>query len=221
MKWPLTWLCLALAPILFTGCRTATDVHTLGDTLMDKLTAEPLTARLWDTDCTGPAPSPNLEVFQTKNHRDFIVVYDDDRVTDGNYTRRAYLLYANEKRIEAGNRPRFTSVRRAERLQPIPVETNFMARANPTNLPRLKAVLLSNHDYFDLVSDDRYVGTFTLPVYVNRSGPARRVLLTPPAMLSDATLYSSFVAGFAAFVCCAWVDGAVHGGGNNRQPPSD
>jgi hypothetical protein len=188
-KWMMPFV-LALLGLIVSGCDTVSD--------------QPMTARLWDPDVafnhSGPAPSPNLELYQTKNHQDLVVVYDEDHDSDGGYTRRAYLLKANEKRIEAEHRPHFTSVRRAEQLQPVPVATNSVARTNSLNAPGLQAVLLPDLRHFELISSGRSVGTFSLPIYINNSDRAWRVLATPVALSADATFYGSIAAVYLAYV---------------------
>jgi hypothetical protein len=187
-KWMMPFV-LALSGLIVTGCDTVSD--------------EPMTARLWDPDIafnhSAPAPSPNLEVYQTKNHKDLVVVYDEDHDSDGGYTRRAYLLNANQKRIEAEHRPHFTSARRAESLQPVPVETNSLAQTNSVIAPGLQAVLLPDQKHFELVSYGRSVGTFALPVYVNNSDRAWRIVATPVTLSADVTFYGSVAAVYAAY----------------------
>ena len=203
-KWMMPFV-LALVGLFVAGCDTMPD--------------EPMTARLWDPDValnhSSPAPSPNLEVHQTKNHKDLVVIYDEDHDSDGGYTRRAYLLNANEKRIEAGHRPHFTSVRRAEQLQPIPVATNSVAQTSSSNSRELQAVLSPDLKHFELISYGRSVGTFALPVYINNSDRAWRIVATPVALSADVTFYTTVtaacVACFAAYCYCA--------GGNTVSPP--
>ena len=57
-----------------------------------------------------PAWRPNLEVYQTPDLKDYLVIYDEEQGKRPVIQRRAYWLDGNEKLIAAGLKPNFVVV---------------------------------------------------------------------------------------------------------------
>ena len=60
-----------------------------------------LTQKLWESDVGldrhWAAANPNLKLYQTRDHKDILVEYDEDQDKDTGTRRRAFLLNANER----------------------------------------------------------------------------------------------------------------------------
>ncbi len=144
-----------------------------------------MTEALWDRqNFYEPAPSPNLELFHSAKRQDVLVRYDELRGTEKT-RRRAYFLRESESRLKERRKPIFVSVGKAKGLAPIP----FLAPG--TNLPPqqgLYAISNTNRYDFVLFSGPSPIGYYYLPVYQRHIDQAAKVLLTPLAVLGDATI---------------------------------
>lgn len=193
MKTFITWMIVMCLVPLLSGCENLSD-HTL-------------TGHLWDgeadLDHSGPTPHPNLEIYQTSNHKDFLVLYDEVRANDGVIRRRAYLLNANQRRVEAGRHPRFIKVRNLDRLEAVPVETGSLVETNGTPDRGVRVLVQSDERHFTLFSDGREAGSFYLPAYVNKADRAWRVAVTPLAVTADVAIYSTIAAAIVGLAYLA------------------
>ncbi len=209
MKRIVTWLLIAcLAPYL-TGCQELAD-HSL-------------TGQLWSSDlATGgknsPAPYPNLKLSQASDQKDYLVQYDEFRGKDASIRRRAYWLYANQARIEAGKKPHFVNPNTATGLPAILVETNLVAvpgavsgapesvqtnivsMAVTTNGITVRVVLQSDQRHFTVYVNEAEAGTYFLPAYSGSGNMAAVVALTPATAAVDVAAAAAIVAVLAAVI---------------------
>src|SRR5581483_11000751 len=160
------WLVIVCLVPYLTGCEDLAD-HSL-------------TGRLWSSDLATvdvntPAPYPHLELSAARDQKDYLVQYDEYRDKDATIRRRAYWLYANQTRIEAGKKPHFVNPKVATGLPVILVETNLVSvpgatagapetiqtnivsRAVATNGVVIKVVLQSDQRHFTLYANDALV----------------------------------------------------------------
>lgn len=172
---------MAGALMFVTGCQTGGH--------------DTLTGGMWDSDVafnhSGPAASPNLNLYQVPNQQDFLVMYDEEHDGNETITRRAYLLWANQKRVEEERKPHFLEKPKLDGLQAVSVETNSTAAMSSTNAAALRAVLLADLKHFKLISDGREIGIFRLPTYVNNGDRAWRIAVTPVTVAADVTFYTA------------------------------
>jgi hypothetical protein len=137
-----------------------------------------------------------LELYQSSKPADVLVVYDEAYEGSDRIRRRACFLEANTRRIEAWRKPRFVMPAAARYGMLIPVLPAAGDSAPPPTAEALHAVVSTDHRFFTLHSGERNPGTFMLPVYPDASGRVKLVLLTPLALVADATT----VGGFAFLV---------------------
>jgi len=183
-KTAVTWALIGCLIPVVTGCSEMADYT--------------LTGHLWDetggANHSEPAPYPNMRLYEADNHKDFLVMYDEVHMNDVVIKRRAYLLKANEKRIEAGHRPHFLSAPDTVSLQAVTILTNSIAGTNMVPAVGLVAVLQPDQRHFTLVSNGGEIGVFCLPAYVNKGDRAWRVAATPFTVTADVAIYAGVVA---------------------------
>ena len=179
-----TWVMVGCLIPYLTGCSDMADYT--------------LTGHLWDetggANHSEPAPHPNMRMYETANQKDFLVLYDEVHVNDVVIKRRAYLLMANEKRIEAGHSPHFLSAPDTASLQPVTILTNSTAETNVVPAAGLVAVLQPDQRHFSLVSNGSEIGFYYLPAYVNKGDRAWRIAATPFTAAADVVIYAGIVA---------------------------
>lgn len=137
-------------------------------------------------------PASDLKVelrLKTSPTADILVIYDDLNSTSEKTERRAFYLFANEKRICHGRRPEFVQLSEARTLQPVPVFQKFLPDAL-TN--ELYAVEETSH-HFKLESRDHIVTEFTLPEYDNWL-TAKKLFIFPAAVGADAVAFGAIAA---------------------------
>src|SRR5581483_1923008 len=130
-----------------------------------------------------PADPAGLHLYDSRQQRDVLVVYQEVFKLEGSMRSRSYWLYANEDRISQERRPRFVDPKRVDGLTSIPI----FSGANLPDAPGpelLYAVALADHG-FALRSGGRELSSHVLPVYDEAQGPVARVLLTPLALTFD------------------------------------
>lgn len=145
-----------------------------------------VTADLWEKQAFDgfkrPANPPNLQVYKTEN--DWLIQYDEANEKNARIRRRAFYLNENHTAINAHKRPR------------------FVERPETASFPVANALISKNADQFTLYEGGATVGTFEFPVYPDPSGRVKQVLLTPGALLIDATIAAAAVAVVAGY---AWL----------------
>lgn len=197
---PRDFLCASATACLLmglTGCETSKECS--------------LTYRLWNNGelrrYYEPATNPRLQLFEDRQRRDVLAVYDEAHETRSAIRRRAYYVMQNREQIDARRKPRFVNSERARSLPQVSLDC--AGPAAPPENPPLHAVISSNGQQFTL-SADFPQGTHQLPVYQDRSGTAARVLLSPFAVAGDVVMV-----GVVASVLAAY----VYAGGYNYPAP--
>ena len=175
LKW---WVLLTAQSVLLGGCATSA------------LWEEGRFARYRE-----PASQPNLRLFHSAQRQDVLVEYDETRDTDETIRRRAYWLDRNATRLRDRSKPRFVSVKEAEKLTAIPIVAPADAAVAPAG--GLYAMASTNVQAFILNSGGKDLGSYELPVYRDASGRTMQVLLTPLAVAADLTIVGGVLAVLA------------------------
>lgn len=196
MKCFLNWLLIVCTLPFLTGCQELAD--------------QSVTAHLWDNlsaNHNGPTPSPDLKISQDARRQDFLVQYDEIRDKNGHITRRAYWLYASDRRAEKGKQPHFVNLHEADRLPTVQVETNSVPDAIVNSAAPTGAVLLSDRRHFTLVANGTDLGTFCLPIYADRQSRAELIAFTPATVMVDTAVVAAEVGVVAGIIyLAAWAD---------------
>jgi hypothetical protein len=188
-------LTLGLVPLL-AGCETVQKYS--------------LTYRLWEdgelTSFSEPAPEPHLALFEATNRADVVVEYDALSEKHDAVRRRAYYLGANQERILAGKRPKWTKTPPPQEMTAIPVRAApFIGTdARPDRGPW--AVMTRDNKSFDFYTHAGAADSFDLPVFRESSNLPTRVVLTPFAVAGDAVMVGG-VAAVLGFLM--WVQGGA------------
>jgi len=148
-----------------------------------------------------PADPSNLSLFYSSQNQDVLVEYSEAREDDDSIRRRAYWLHENAERLKERQKPRFVSLAQEQGLVSIPL-VQSAAQPDSSLAEGLYAVVSTNGDAFALYTAGKKEGSYELPVYPDDSGRVKQVLLTPPAVVADATI----VGGVIAYYCLpsAW-----------------
>jgi hypothetical protein len=109
--------------------------------------------------------------------------------------RHAYLLSANEDRVANGQKPRFIDSRRFSDLQPVPI---YSEQSVPITRPSSLYATTNRHG-FTLHSPRVEPATHSLPVFFDGVTRTGQVLLTPPALVIDATIIGSIIGGIVLY----------------------
>lgn len=186
-KWILPLMAAGLLPWL-AGCESVQNAT--------------LTGHMWEATRNNrePASKPNLTLYQTASRDDVLVRYDEELQSNGAVRSRAFLLFANEKKLKAGRKPAFLSAENSARLQSVPIKIILESDTKAMAGEDLQAFILPDGQHFTLVSKGRYVGSFCLPTYgtVSTGGKVARALLLPAVVAGDATLYAGVLGCYVA-----------------------
>jgi len=146
-----------------------------------------------------PADKPNLRLFYSSHTRDVLVEYIDVRETDGAAKRRAFWLGPNQERVCERHRPHFVSLSKEKGLVPIPFRAGLPPLPAAAPSEDLYAVVSADGSSFTLYGGRQSLGDYHLPTYADASGRVIQVLLTPPALVADASMVGAVVAFFVAY----------------------
>jgi hypothetical protein len=148
--------------------------------------------------CKEPAQYPNLNLFESRQRGDFLVVYDEYSERTDSVHRRAYWLNRNQSRVENEKSPVFARPGEASRqnLAPVPV---FYSKPGTVFVPEIYAVCDTNEQSFALFSAHGKIGSFNFPVYNDRWGNVEKVALTPVAVTADVTVAGGMAAIYIAY----------------------
>jgi hypothetical protein len=168
-----------------------------------------VTAKVWQPhNFAGfhePADPSNVKLFYSSQHEDVLVEYDEKVGHKGATRRRAYWLEQNQAKEGREERPRFVSLKEAVGLQPLPVSesgeeadssSTIGLFATTTNSFEFQLYGISENQTNGTLAKATILGDHELPAYYDSSGRRRKIMLTPPAVLADA----SIVAGIAALI---------------------
>jgi hypothetical protein len=168
-----------------------------------------VTAKVWQPhNFAGfhePANPANVQLFYSSQHQDVLVEYDEKVGHKGATQRRAYWLEQNQAKEGKEDRPHFVSLKEAEDLQPIPVGASIEKAelfpgigifATTTNSFDFQLYGIGENQNNGFLTNVTILGDHELPAYYDSAGRRRKIMLTPPAVLADA----SIVAGIAAII---------------------
>jgi hypothetical protein len=202
---------LAILPLLLSGCEAVRDCS--------------LTYSIWQDvpsgNC-GPAPESKLALYKKPPpNPDLMVVYDELVDRTGAVRRRAFLLRANEQRLQRGKRPAFVSPASAGSLESIPVHpienvgypgphSNSLVSPvsdSPAIVPgqsqgEFWVNTRNDGSGFTLVSQGKELGDYDLPTYPDRVDRLQRVLLTPLALAGDISIFGVVIGAAAVVGLC-------------------
>ena len=146
-----------------------------------------------------PADPPNLTLFYSPSENDLLVQYSERREEQSKTQRRAFWLLQNEEQLKKRTRPKFVSASLDQGLTPVPVlQSSASSEASSGN--KRYAILSTNEYAFTVYANGKEEGSYELPVYEDRAARTKQILLTPPALIADATI----IAGVAALVSLPW-----------------
>ena len=158
------------------------------------------TSRLWEDGQFAryhePADRERLELFYSPQKQDVLVEFNESREGSDRIHRRAYWVEPNQSRTRERRKPQFVSVKEAANLTPIPV-FGLTDAGQPTD-EMLYAITSTTGHSFTLYSGEKQLKSCDLPVYRDMSGRTKQVLLTPPAVVADATIAAGVVAVYCA-----------------------
>jgi hypothetical protein len=162
-------LSLALATPLWTGC----------------------TAVLWEKSTFATyhhvADPINLQVYHSDDRNDLLVQYDESCNRETAASTRYYWVQPNQVLTESGKKPMFDENVSLVGLALLPQASSS---ANPvsTGLHGLYIVRRAGDLRFSLYSGPREMESCILPDYDTDQKTGLKVLLTPPAVVADASL---------------------------------
>jgi hypothetical protein len=145
-----------------------------------------------------PARNPNLDLYESRQQKDFLVVYDEHSERTDAIHRRAYWLNRNQSRLERQKAPVFAR-RDQARLLDLSAVPVFYSMPAAGSSGGIYAVCDTNQETFALFSGNRQIGSYDFPVYNDHWGNVEKVALTPVAVTADATVAGGIVALFYAY----------------------
>lgn len=163
--------------------------------LLTLLTGGCATDALWNkTDLDAwnePAQNPDVHLFDARQKRDFLVVYDEYSERHDSVRPRAYFLNRNQARVAQGQKPHFVSTRCSYRWPP--VQTFQTAPESSTNFAQtIYAVMVSNQQSFTIFSGAEKT-EYSLAVYNDGRSQKVRIALTPFAVTADLTIIGGYL----------------------------
>ncbi len=163
------WTITLLLPLLTSGCAT--------NALWNKTDLD-----AWNE----PAQNAEVRLFDARQKRDFLVVYDEYSERHDSIHIRAYLLNQNHKRVAQGQKPHFVSTRLSHKLAPVPI-FQTLPESNTNSSQTIYAVISSNKQSFTIYSGEEKTD-YSLAVYNDGRGQIYRIALTPIAVTADLTI---------------------------------
>jgi hypothetical protein len=160
------------------------------------------TAMLWSklTFATyyHPADPANIQLYYSDRRKDMLVQYDESREREKKVRRRSYWLEPNLTLVNNGQKPLFVADISLDGLTPVPLSATT-PDSPPSGFKGLYVVCQTHDPRFTLYSGTNELHACILPVYHGDQQIALKVLLTPPALVADATL----VGGLVGLYCLA------------------
>jgi hypothetical protein len=105
---------------------------------------------------------------------------------------RSYWLEPNTLRVNENYKPHFVSLKAADGLAPIPVSEAIDPPPQPGSA-ELRAVAPPFDNSFTLYSGQEKLEPYKLPIYVGSSRRVWQVLITPFAVVIDATIVGAII----------------------------
>lgn len=165
------------------------------------------TSLLWEdgraTHVRRPCSEPKLEFYRSSRSDDILVLYDECDGEGEASRRRAMLVESNQKRIQEGRKPDFSSLRAARPSHRIYTEGPYAAATPPAEAGDEWASVRytpGTRRYVLTASGGGIIAAGRLPDYdaVDAGKRVVQILLTPFAVVADATVIGGVVVAFAA-----------------------
>jgi hypothetical protein len=154
------------------------------------------TAMLWERSTFAnyyhAAGPPNLQLYYSDERNDLLVQYDESRNKEKKVRTRYYWLEPNVKSTEAGRKPVFVKHASLDGLQVLP-QTPVLLDPIPPGMNGLYVVCRPDDIRFQVYSGTNEVNSYILPDYDGGQKTALKILLTPPAVLVDATVLGAAI----------------------------
>jgi len=158
-----------------------------------------VTRNLWEDAYFAPAVPADIRLYKSVSPPGVIVEYNE-RIAGGRSTgRQAYLLTVDGWRSTNGVPIFLPPGTGAANSQPIPMLQVRSPAVGPLEGGYWGMESLNPHQ-FDLYRDGQSLGTFELPFYSKRNRTVGRVMLTPLAVVADATVSATISAYVVARV---------------------
>lgn len=138
-----------------------------------------------------PAPTPNLRLFRNETKNDFLVVYNEYRERKDAVRTKAFLLNANQTRLDNRQRPNFVSAKNQRELSSVLVVPPNSQHLSMT--PQTYYAVADTNGSFKIFSGEAEISSHSLPVYNDGFGGAKRVALTPVAVVGDLTIIGGWI----------------------------
>src|ERR1035438_8985566 len=155
--------------------------------LLPLLTSGCATSTLWNKtqlDASNePANNANLQLFDARKRKDFLVVYDEYSERHDSTHTRAYFLNQNQERVAQGQEPHFVSTRLSRKMPPVPMFQTLPA--TDTNFSQMVFAIISTNKQSFTIYSGKENTDYNLPVYNDGWGQIDRIALTPIAVTAD------------------------------------
>jgi hypothetical protein len=153
------------------------------------------TALLWNKSTIAtyyhPTDPANLQLYYSDARKDLLVQYDESREREKKVQRRSYWLEPNLTLVNNAQKPQFVDAVSLNGLTPLPL-TVTPPVSPPIGFKGLYVVCQTHDPRFTLFSGTNELHACTLPIYHADQQVALKVLLTPLALVADATLVGGF-----------------------------
>jgi hypothetical protein len=154
------------------------------------------TAMLWNKSTFStyyhPAEPANLQLYYSDARKDMLVQYDESCEREKKVQRRSYWLEPNLTIVNNGQKPQFVDAVSLDGLTPVPLSAT-QPISPPTGFKGLYVVCQTHDPRFTLYSGTNELNSCILPIYRSNEQIAVKVLLTPPALVADATLVGGLI----------------------------
>ena len=156
-----------------------------------------MTHALWTGELVELSHEPSfpnhLALFETSEHGEVLVQYDELSPWRTSEQRRTYFLRENLNRLKARKAPRFVEPEATNSSAPIPVIVDSERATDPDQAPPIYAITSIGENKFTIFRTNGVSeGPYQLPAYHSISGDLKVVLLTPITITVDAIAMSGF-----------------------------
>jgi len=159
------------------------------------------TALLWKKSTFAtyyhPADPANLQLYYSDRRKDLLVQYDESREKEKKVQRRSYWLEPNLTIVNDGRKPEFVAPTTLDGLTRVPLSAT-KPDTPPQGFKGLYVVSETHDPRFTLYSGTNELNACILPIYHDNEQIAVKVLLTPPALVADATLVGGLIGLYVA-----------------------
>jgi hypothetical protein len=132
---------------------------------------------------------PNLAIYRAEQGNDVLVEYNEACDYNSSIVRRAFWLKENQNRILEKQKPHFVSPDTAKNLEEILLELSVQG----IQTIKPSASYSADREILTVVFEEAREEQCELPRYADSSSTTKKVLLTPIAVATDATIVGAFV----------------------------